>query len=348
MSVTDTTASPPSSIPVNPPCGAPLTRVENAFFSGALLLKMRDRREKAKAEAEAAAVGQRSESEQCSGPRSFHPSQSGPGCASRVACSCCGAFFSAAPAVALDVSIEGRFLRPTTGCVWMGAELGAAVPFTLSLSWLKRGVISVVANLISSFIPHVKWTLGSAAKGEYPLIAFPLVKAMDRLHSTPLDASAAAPTVGWRSLPSSPPELARSALSVQYRFLPSLLYSFSFYSANLDLLQWRATHLPGLPDLDLHGLWKEHPLRLVCYELIDERGAHSPDNRRTFFSVQIEHTGKENHHAAQQQPHEPHSDTLDGEPPEGASEHDEDEEEEEEQPLQEEMKVDQSPRKESG
>ena len=170
----------------------------------------------------------------------------------------------------------------------MGAELSGPVPFTLQLSWLRRSLIKVIAQLISTFVSNVSWTLGNPATGESPLISFPLVKAMDRIHSTPLSSTEEAPPLGWQRLPPSLPAFSKASINLTDRFNPASLYSFCFYSDNLDLKHWRAVNLQGLPDVDLHSLWKQHPLRLLCYELVDQTGIHSEANRRTYFSLLIQ------------------------------------------------------------
>ena len=143
----------------------------------------------------------------------------------------------------MELVIQGRFLQPTVNPLFMGAELVGPAPFTLQLSWLKRSLIGMVAQLISSFIPNVKWTLGDKATGEFPMISFPLVKAMDRIHATPLSTPAAAPVLGWQQLPPSPPAFSKSALTLSQRFSPSELYSFDFFSNHLDLCRWKAVNV---------------------------------------------------------------------------------------------------------
>ena len=354
LRVTDETAVPAAPIPVNPACFAPLTRIDNPHFHGQLLIKMRGQGPSAVA----ATPPQRTPTPSAEQPSTAVAATTAPtitstpaaaagGCRCRTACGageqgcgavcgcdaaangcagcgCAAAYFSSHPSVQLDVSIQGRFVHATTSVLWMGAELGGAAPFTLQLPWLKRGLIKLIANLISTAIPNVHWTLGDADKGEYPAIAFPLVKAMDRIHCTPLtdpqradaaqpardaqDAAAAAaaaspspPPLGWQDFPPSLPSFCRSSLSLHAAFDPSCLYSFSFFSQNLDLLRWKAVHLPGISEVDLHGLWSDHPLRLVCYELHDSRGPHSHHNRNTYFDIQMQHHTQHQPHAPLQQ-----------------------------------------------
>ena len=304
--VSDETALPPSPIPVNPACSSQLTAINSGGFQGHLLIKMRG------AAPEPATDPSTAPAQQPPAERATAGENGAMGCCAKggcclggAECGCAAAYFSSHPSVQLDVSIQGRFLQPTTSVLWMAAELSGPAPFTLQLPWLKRAMIKVIAQLISAAIPHVHWTLGDAGKGEYPAIAFPLVKAMDRLHRRPLSAThahAAAAAddsgddsppplqLGWQDLPPSVPSFSRQSLSLHTLLESSHMYSFSFYSSNLDLVRWKVVHLPGLSDVDLHVLWGEHPLRLQCYELLDDTQPHSHDNRRTFFDIQLQHT----------------------------------------------------------
>ena len=126
---------------------------------------------------------------------------------------------------------------------------------------------------------------------EYPLIAFPLVSAMDTVLSTPLSEAATAPTVGWQRLPMSGSH--RSSLSFESGFDPSRLYTLAFYSEQLDLARWKAVNVPGLSELDLQSVWLHHPLTLLAYTLVDTDGPHSQHNRRTLFAIQLQPPNRE-------------------------------------------------------
>jgi hypothetical protein len=175
-------AVPPTPIPINPPCGAPLAVISNEHFEGAVLIKMRGA-------GGGENVGSCSACP-CAGPRSWAGGEvqggggcegGGDGCVTPSHCVCPSSYFSQRPSVMFEVSIEGRFLAPTRHLLYMGAELIAdtsasspssppppAAPFTLQLSWVKRSLIKVIANLISSFFPNVKWTLGDPVSPLHP------------------------------------------------------------------------------------------------------------------------------------------------------------------------------------
>ena len=273
LTVLNVAGSTPTPVPVNPCCKHAPTRIANDRFEGSVFLKLRP--------------------------------QPSPSPAASPDCSCCSDFFSAHPAIQFELSIQGRFTRETQHPLFIGAELTAPSPFTLQLSWLKRSLIKLVAGVISSFIPNVKWTLGNAAVGEFPLLAFPLVKSMDRIVVSAADGSGSAapppseavcpigiepaPQLGWQQFPVS--AFSRSLCPMSMRFHPSFLYSFCFFSHNLDLLRWKAVDMPArLPDIDLHSIWADHPLRLVCYELIDTAGSHAQSNRVTYFALELQHS----------------------------------------------------------
>ena len=157
ITVTDLLATPPSLVTVNPACSQSLHPIDNQHFQGRLMIKLRP--------------------PHCNNQQrtSNQPhNQTGP-CASAATattttsssigtCGCCDEFFSRHPSVQLELAVQGRFLSPVSR-VWMGAELGgSSSPFTLSLPFFKRAAIKLMANLIATFIPNVKWTLGDKVR----------------------------------------------------------------------------------------------------------------------------------------------------------------------------------------
>ena len=142
---------------------------------------------------------------------------------------------------------------------------------------------------------------------EFPLIAFPLVSAMDCVLSSPLSEAAAAPAVGWQRL--SMDASHRSSMSFEgSEFDPSRLYTLAFYSDQLDLARWKAVNVPGGP-VDLRSVWLNHPLTLLAYTLIDQHGPHSQHNRRTLFAVQLQPPNTQQS-ATQQQQHAEEKDSA--------------------------------------
>lgn len=127
---------------------------------------------------------------------------------------------------------------------------------------------------------------------------------MDCVLSTPQSDSGAAPIVGWQRLPMDGRH--RSVLSFDTsEFDPSRLLTFGFYSDQLDLARWKAVNVPGLSEIDLHSVWLDHPLTLLAYTLIDNKGPHSKHNRRTLFAIQLQPPNTQLHTKQQQQHDQP-------------------------------------------
>jgi len=153
--VTDLLATPPSTVTVNPACSQSLHPIDNEHFSGRLMLKLRP--------------------PNCPPPPSHstaQPQNKAVQCSSATAastpvggcCECCYDFFARHPSVQLELAVQGRFLRPVSR-VWMGAELGgSSEAFSLTLPFLKRSVIKLMAGIISTFISNVKWTMGDKVR----------------------------------------------------------------------------------------------------------------------------------------------------------------------------------------
>ena len=155
--VSDLLASPPLPVAVNPACSRSLHPISNEHFQGELMLKLRpaDCHSQQRATAAGKTAGSSATCQSGAAVSGTDGSVSGAG-----HCACCHEFFSRYPSVQLELVVQGRFLRPVSG-VWMGAELGGSPsPFTLTLPFLKRTLIKVMAGIIATFIPKVKWSLG--------------------------------------------------------------------------------------------------------------------------------------------------------------------------------------------
>ena len=104
--------------------------------------------------------------------------------------------------------------------------------------------------------------------------------------STPLSSPAAAPLLSWSRLPMD--GCHRSSLSFESELSSSQLYTFAFYSDQLDMARWKAVNVPGVKEIELQSVWLDHPLTLLAYTLINEDGPHSRRNRRTLFAIQLQ------------------------------------------------------------
>ena len=93
----------------------------------------------------------------------------------------------------------------------------------------------------------------------------------------------------------------RSALSFDSEFDAAHLYTFAFYSDQLDLARWKAVNVPGVSEIDLQSVWLHHPLTLLAYTLVDKDGAHSHSNRRTLFAIRLQNPNQQQQAAQQQQ-----------------------------------------------
>ena len=180
--VTDLLATPPSTVTVNPACSHSLHPIDNDHFHGRLMLKLRP----PNFQPHSSTQQQKDKLAHC--PSSTTAGITGPAggaVSSEGSCDCCSDFFYRHPAVQMELSVQGRFLHPVSR-VWMGAELGGSpTAFTLTLPMLKRALIRVMANIIATFIPNVKWTLGDKVLSDSTQ---PLTSHIQRHmhHSTPL------------------------------------------------------------------------------------------------------------------------------------------------------------------
>jgi len=184
------------------------------------------------------------------------------------------------PKYQFELAIQGKFKYETEGCLFLGAELCG--PMTLTV--LKRGMFRMMLNILARFQRGLHYVLDWPAgakeaeirkEGEWidpvdpreiPHVIFPVAFALDRFIVTPPGRTP--PVFGWDMFPKELSADKKDApLEIIFQSGPT--YSLSFFSQNMNLVDFDVRNVPGMKPMSLSTLFP-CPLRLIAYQLLSK------------------------------------------------------------------------------
>jgi len=191
----------------------------------------------------------------------------------------------------LELQIQGRFKKKPSGKIFMGIELAedSSVCFG-QMSYLTQGIYTFMLSLLARVVKGgMHYSFGS--ENERPHIVGPILNNLDRCITTKCEKSL--PELGNEDF-----DAYRSETELEWNDRD--IYTFTFRSTFLDLVEWRIVNLPTWiagksGSLDLARLWGTNAkLRIVAYEegceaKINNAGQneHRKDNLNYLFCAEV-------------------------------------------------------------
>jgi hypothetical protein len=184
-----------------------------------------------------------------------------------------------------EFAFQGKFKQENNSIIYLGAELGDSNnAIELNYSFMKKTLMKILLNIINSVTPNMHYSFGNNKINELPHISFPLTKVIDRLEANKLGEIL--PTFGIDMFEG---KINKKEIAPLYIFDPDKIYSFSFFSNYLDLINWVGVNIPGIPDQQLTNFWFDNPIRFVGYMVKDINKPHTHDNKQILFGIKVVH-----------------------------------------------------------
>eukprot|EP00051_Salpingoeca_urceolata_P024545 m.432594 g.432594 ORF g.432594 m.432594 type:complete len:420 (+) comp20245_c5_seq6:323-1582(+) len=166
-----------------------------------------------------------------------------------------------------EFQIQGRFKKVPHGQVWLGLQK----PEPLQLSFLRRSAATIIFKFVLAFGRKVAQSWGESGRpGDLPILAFPLLSAMDAFDETPPGEE---PPVLGSELKLTPSKRPHSRAE---RFKLGWTYTFSVSSRYADFERWQVV-VPPFGHVDIAGFTERPVLPFVIY-MLDEGEDHLVQN----------------------------------------------------------------------
>ncbi|GAB5360279.1 hypothetical protein AAMO2058_000614300 [Amorphochlora amoebiformis] len=190
-----------------------------------------------------------------------------------------------------SLQIQGRFKKPTSGIIWLGAEVGHCDSSrgvdAMQLGFIRKTLCKMVLNTINLMrgaILHYSFGDGD----QLPHIVLPLYIAADTFVET--DEKDLPPNIGVRMFPEDikSQKVRRKSNTKARKFELDKTYSFSLHNSNLDLFNWIVVGIPGIRSMDLTKYWQDMPLRIVAYSTTGPfTNPHTAVNKTYLFCFEL-------------------------------------------------------------
>jgi len=120
---------------------------------------------------------------------------------------------------------------------------------------------------------------------------FPIWKILDRIVIS--EPGVTPPPLGVEMFPDTGDKQKLNSMKPYPIFDTNHIYSFSFHSMYVDLVNWRVINLPGVDEVELRSIWKDLPIHFVSYDLKEghELNLHRDVDKRYLFSFSVQNTG---------------------------------------------------------
>lgn len=167
-----------------------------------------------------------------------------------------------------EVQVQGKFKCIPKGRLFMGAEITKKMELGM-LGRAMCGTILQIGRRVNGFMHH---SFGDKNNFELPHIMSPMWSTIDRMVVT---------SCGENPPPLGPPlpenaafrDARRKQADFQLTVDLNSIYSFSFKTSNLDVVNWNVVNIPLMSNLDLHSFWADAAIRLCAYCVPDDKVA---------------------------------------------------------------------------
>lgn len=172
-----------------------------------------------------------------------------------------------------EVQIQGKFKVIPKGRLFMGAEITKK----MELGLFTKGLCASILKFGKSVNAYLHHSFGDKEGFELPHITGPLWSAVDRLI---ISGPGKTPPIMGDTFPEDPVSRSIRRKVPDYSITVSLedIYSFSFKTSNIDLIQWKAANLPLMGSMDLHTFWGDANLRMCAYCVPSDAQVEMNDN----------------------------------------------------------------------
>ena len=156
------------------------------------------------------------------------------------------------------------------------------------LGWAMRSVASLMLKMVKSLsYGAFDHGFGSAA-GDIPHIATSLYQGVDRFVIT--EPGDVPPTLGVDLPESSSVRKKRRSSTSNLIIDVNKIYSLSYHTMYIELLNWQVVRLPGFKSISLEGYWGRQPFYIPCYTLNNNHkdGLQRQCDKTYHFNVEIE------------------------------------------------------------
>eukprot|EP01035_Chromulina_nebulosa_P018316 gene18316-24003_t len=135
----------------------------------------------------------------------------------------------------------------------------------MELGLFTRGLCSSIIQLARTIQPFLHHSFGDKNNSEYPHIAIPVWSAVDRLVINDID-DINIPTLG-KVIPEDLTErqIRRKNPNFNVNVDVNKIYTLSFKTSNIDLVDWKLMNLPIMKSMDLHTFWNDADIRMMAY-----------------------------------------------------------------------------------
>ena len=185
----------------------------------------------------------------------------------------------------MELQFQGKFLTKPTSTLWIGGEIQEKMNIGIMLRTVAGMMLRLVKKISHGKLHH---SFGHAQEDEIPCIVTSFFHGVDRLHVTPPGSTP--PQLG-RDLPENDDAIKRrrKASADSFKIDVDSIYSFSYQSMYVDLLNWKVVRIPGMRGIDLHSYWGNLPLVVPLYEL-EDKPYHATKRKNYFFRFEFMHT----------------------------------------------------------
>ena len=185
----------------------------------------------------------------------------------------------------MELQFQGKFLTKPTSTLWIGGEIQEKMNIGIMLRTVAGMMLRLVKKISHGKLHH---SFGHAQEDEIPCIVTSFFHGVDRLHITPPGST---PPLLGRDLPENDDAIKRrrKASADSLKIDVDSIYSFSYQSMYIDLLNWKVVRIPGMQGIDLHSYWGNLPLVVPLYEM-EDKPYHATKRKNYFFRFEFMHT----------------------------------------------------------
>jgi len=170
--------------------------------------------------------------------------------------------------------------------------IGGEIKGSMKLGTFARGVASLMLKMVKS-LSYGMFGHSFGGDKEVPHIVTSLYQGVD--HFVVTDPTKEKPPKLGEDLPESAVDRKRRRTSTtNFQIDPAMLYTFSYHTMYIDLLQWQVVKIPGFRPISLEGYWGRQPFYIPCYKMnmkgkyLENGGMHETEEKKYYWSIEID------------------------------------------------------------